>query len=169
MTPQSPVFQVETNPADFTAFDALHALLRDAFAAMEGRIDPPSSMGRLTVDDLRAKAMAEDLFLIRSAALPVGCLFGAARQDSYYVGKLAVAEPLRGKGLARALIEAAARQAGALGLPALELESRVELTGNHAAFAAMGFARTGATRHPGYDRPTSLTFRRPLPPDPHLP
>jgi hypothetical protein len=27
----------------------------------------------------------------------------------------------------------------------------------------MGFERTGATAHPGHDRPTSVTYRRPVP------
>ena len=48
-------------------------------------------------------------------------------------------------------------RARALGLPVLELQTRVELTENHAAFRALGFAQTGATAHPGFDRPTSLT------------
>jgi hypothetical protein len=46
----------------------------------------------------------------------------------------------------------------------LELQTRVELEENHAAFRAMGFAEAGRTAHPGYDRPTSITFRKDLPP-----
>jgi GNAT superfamily N-acetyltransferase len=153
---------VETNPPDFEDFEALHRLLSDAFACMEGVIDPPSSMTRLALADLTDKAGTEDLLLIRSASAPVACLFGTPRGDSFYIGKLAVAEALRGQGLARRLVEAAAARARALGLGALELQSRVELMGNHAAFRAMGFVETGRSAHPGYDRPTSITFRRPL-------
>ena len=40
----------------------------------------------------------------------------------------------------------------------------MELTGNHAAFARMGFVQTGATAHAGYGRPTSLSFRKTLAP-----
>jgi hypothetical protein len=45
-----------------------------------------------------------------------------------------------------------------LGLDHLELQTRVELTENHATFRAMGFTETGhrASRH---DR-ISITFRR---------
>ncbi|NKX46054.1 GNAT family N-acetyltransferase [Roseicyclus persicicus] len=153
---------VETNPADFDDYAALHGLLSTSFAYMAGRIDPPSSMTALTQDGLRRKAGDEDLFLVRDGGRPVACLFGAATPDGYYIGKLAVAAAQRRRGLARALVEAAAARARALGLPALELQTRVELTENHAAFAAMGFVQTAATAHPGYDRPTSLTFRRPL-------
>jgi hypothetical protein len=40
------------------------------------------------------------------------------------------------------------------------LQTRVELVENHAAFSRMGFAKTGESAHPGYDRPTSITMRR---------
>jgi GNAT superfamily N-acetyltransferase len=156
------VLQVETNPSDFTDFAALHALLVDSFAFMEGRIDPPSSLARLTVAGLRDKAAGEDLFLIRAAGRPIACLFGAARADCYYIGKLAVAAPQRQAGLARRLVDAAALQARARGLGVLELQTRVELVENQAAFAAMGFVEVGRTAHPGYARPTSVTLRRPV-------
>ena len=50
----------------------------------------------------------------------------------------------------------------ALHLPVLELQTRVELTENHATFRALGFVEVARTAHPGYDRPTSITFRRPV-------
>jgi len=163
------VSDVETNPADFSDFAALHALLCTEFAYMEPRIDPPSSLAGLGVEDLRVKAMQEDLFVIRRDGVLIGCLFGVARKGCYYLGKLAVAASQRGRGHAHALIDAAEIRARALHMPALELQSRVELTENHAAFERMGFVRCAATAHPGYDRATSLTFRRPLSPARHLP
>jgi hypothetical protein len=36
----------------------------------------------------------------------------------------------------------------------------VELVENHAAFQALGFAETGRTAHSGFDRPTSITYRK---------
>ncbi|MEL6795078.1 MAG: GNAT family N-acetyltransferase, partial [Pseudomonadota bacterium] len=69
---------------------------------------------------------------------------------------------MRGMGLARRLMESAAREARRLGLAALELRTRIELTENHSAFAALGFERTAETAHPGYDRPTSVTMRAAL-------
>lgn len=84
------------------------------------------------------------------------------RPGRLYIGKLAVAEAARGQGLARRLIDLAAARAMALGLPLLELQTRVELTENHATFRRLGFTQTGATAHAGHDRPTSLTFARPV-------
>ena len=104
--------------------------------------------------------MAEDFFLVRDAEQPIACLFGKPQGAVYYVGKLAVAPAYRRAGLARALLDHASHHARRLGHTALELQTRVTLVENHATFARLGFCQTGATAHPGYDHPTSLTFQR---------
>ena len=48
------------------------------------------------------------------------------------------------------------------GKAAVELQTRIELTGNHAAFARLGFHETERTAHEGYIRPTSITMRKVL-------
>jgi phosphinothricin acetyltransferase len=58
------------------------------------------------------------------------------------------------------MVDHALARARALGLPRVTLQTRVELTENHTAFEAMGFRKTGATAHAGYDRPTSFTYAR---------
>ena len=156
------VSKIETNPRDVDQ-QALFDLLQGAFAYMADRISPPSSLTTMTLQDVSSKTAQEDLYLIRNGPTPIACLFGTPRENVYYVGKLAVSEGWRGNGFARSLIEAAALRAMDLGHSTLELQSRVELVENHAAFAAMGFLRTGETTHPGYTRPTSYTFQRRLP------
>lgn len=146
----------------------LHRLLSQAYASMEGRIDPPSSMMRLSPTDIMIKLATEDLIVARSGDRILGCLFGHAEDDAYYVGKIAVARPVRRQGLARTMIEAAAKRGAALGKSELRLQSRVELIDNHAAFLALGFDQSGTYSHPGFDRPTSLVFTRPLSPSPAL-
>lgn len=137
---------------------AILQLIRTAFAYMDGRIDPPSSMHRLTEADIVEKARSAEVWLI--GAPPVACVFLTPRTDALYIGKLAVAADQRGKGLARALITTAEKRAQALGLGWLELETRVELIENQATFRALGFHETGRSAHAGYDRPTSVTFRK---------
>jgi predicted N-acetyltransferase YhbS len=137
---------------------AILRLIQTAFAGMEGRIDPPSSMHKLTADNIAAQAEGSEVWVIGEP--PVACIFMTPRQDCLYLGKIAVDSGHRNQGLARALIDMAEVRARALNLPALELQSRVELVENHAAFAALGFQQVGMTTHPGFDRPTSLTFRR---------
>ncbi len=141
---------------------ALLALIRAEFAFMEGRIDPPSSMHSLTAEAIAEQAATGEVWLIAEAGQPVACVFLTVKPGRLYLGKLAVAGSHRGRGLARRLVDTAAARARALGLPVLELQTRVELTENHATFRALGFTEVGATAHPGYDRPTSLTFRRSL-------
>ncbi|MFC2970057.1 GNAT family N-acetyltransferase [Acidimangrovimonas pyrenivorans] len=148
-----------TDPYDWPA---LLRLIQTSFAYMEGRIDPPSSMHRLTVDDIAQQAEIGEVWVIEEADHPVACVFLTPRKDALYLGKLAVEAGYRGRGLARKLVETAQSRARALGLPLLELQSRIELVENHAAFASMGFTLADETAHPGYDRPTSLTFRKTL-------
>jgi ribosomal protein S18 acetylase RimI-like enzyme len=143
-----------TDPA---LWPAILALLRAEFAFMQGRIDPPSSLVALTPDALTDHCRTGEIWIIGA---PVACLFLTPRPGRLTLGKLAVAGGHRGRGLARRLIDLAETRARALGLPALDLQTRVELVENHAAFRALGFTETGRTAHPGYDRPTSVTFRR---------
>ncbi len=142
-------------------WDPLVALLRDAFAYMEGRIDPPSSIHRLTPEAVARQASDGEVWAVEEAGRPVACLFLSYQPGALYLGKLAVARSHRGRGLARHLVDTAAARARALNLSVLRLQTRIELTENHAAFAAMGFAKTGETAHEGYDRPTSIIMQRP--------
>ena len=146
-----------TDPYDWPA---LLALIQRAFAYMDGVIDPPSSLHRLTPETLTAQSAQAEIWVIGEP--PRACVILTPKPDALYIGKLAVDLPHQGQGHARRLIDLAETRARALGVPALELQTRVELTANHATFRRLGFTQTAATAHPGYDRPTSLTFRRPV-------
>jgi ribosomal protein S18 acetylase RimI-like enzyme len=143
-----------TDPA---LWPAILALLHEAFAGMEGRIDPPSSLRDLTPEALTRQAAAGEIWGIGA---PVACVFLTPKPRALYVGKLAVAGSHRGQGLARRLIDHAEARAREMRLPVLELQTRVELLENQAAFRAMGFREVGRTAHAGFDRPTSITYRR---------
>ena len=145
-----------------TDFEAVLALIQASFAYMESRIDPPSSMHRLTAASLAGHAREHELWLIQDGDDLCACMQFTRRPDCLYVGKLAVSTNYRRHGLAARLMQHAEERARALTLPALELQARVELIENHATFAAMGFVKTGETAHPGYSRPTSITMRKAL-------
>lgn len=151
---------VRRAPAGYGRWDEVLAMARRAFAAMDGRIDPPSSIHRLTAVLMADDAAAGAAFVAEADGALAGCVFCKPKGDALYVGKLAVEPALHGRGIGRALLEAAAAEARARGLAFLELQTRVELTENHAAFARLGFARTGESTHAGYTRPTSITMRR---------
>jgi ribosomal protein S18 acetylase RimI-like enzyme len=140
---------------------ALLGLIQAEFAFMDDRIDPPSSMHSLTPDIIAEQARTGEVWVIGRP--PVACVFLTSKPQALYVGKLAVTASHRRRGLARRLIILAETRARALGLPALELQTRIELTENQATFRALGFVEVARTAHPGFDRPTSITYRRPVP------
>ena len=139
---------------------AILALLRDSFAYMQWRIDPPSSLTRMTAQSLNTDAAEKELWIIPG---PMACVILTAAQDHLYVGKLAVARDARGQGLARRLFDLADERARALNLPRLQLQTRIELIENQATFTTLGFRETARTAHEGYDRPTSITYERAVP------
>jgi GNAT superfamily N-acetyltransferase len=146
----------------YPRWPAVLHLIHDAFAFMEGRIDPPSSAHRLTVAEMSVQAASGAVWVVEDGGTPIACLFAKPKGDALYLGKLAVAQSHRRHGLARRLIAEAEAEARARNLPRLELETRIELTENHAAFARLGFVKIAEAAHPGYDRPTSVTMRRSL-------
>lgn len=157
-----PDIDIAPLPDDFERWDELLALIMRSFAYMDGVIDPPSSAHRLTPEGLRLKASAETGFIATSHDRLIGCIFAVERGDVVYVGKLAVDESMRGHGIARKLMLAAEHFAIERGKPVLELQSRVELAANHRTFARLGFVEFERTAHDGFDRPTSITFRKAL-------
>ena len=140
-----------TDPYDWAG---LLALIQRAFAGMEGRIKPPSSLDRLTADDLAAS----EVWVIGTPAQ--ACMVLTPKPGRLYLGKLAVEPGLQGQGYGRALVRAAEQRALALGLAVVELETRVELVENQAIFGKLGFLEVGRKAHPGFDRPTSITFAK---------
>jgi GNAT superfamily N-acetyltransferase len=155
---------IVARPDAFGDWEGLLALLRESFAYMEGRIDPPSSLLAFDAAKLAAKAVEEEFVLAFVGEVLAGCLFAVPRGDLLYLGKIAVKPGLQGRGLARRMIALAEAGARSRGFRALELQTRVELTENHRAFGALGFQKVGETCHPGFTRTTSLTFRKELAP-----
>ncbi|WP_226551079.1 GNAT family N-acetyltransferase [Celeribacter naphthalenivorans] len=149
----------QLNSKDARVAEAL-ALIRSAFAGMTGRIAPPSSMHLMTFESLCEDARSKELWGIGNPLR--ACVLLTPRPDRLYIGKLAVAETFRGQGLARDLVVLAETRAKDMGLACLELETRVELTENHDVFRKLGFEEVARTAHPGFDRPTSITFRKVL-------
>lgn len=135
--------------------EALDAM-RAAFAGMEGRIDPPSSLARMTIESLAHTAQHAEVWVAGDPV--VGTVVLTPKQSVLYVGKLAVLR--QGTGLGRMLMAHAEARAKALGFGWLELESRVELVEVHAVFKRLGFREVMRTTHDGFVRPTSITFRK---------
>ncbi|MCK0140393.1 GNAT family N-acetyltransferase [Aliiroseovarius sp. F47248L] len=138
------------------------ALLHRAFAGMEGRIDPPSSLHRLTNAGIAKQVRDGEVWVIGDTACVFLTPLPDATPPALYIGKLAVDPSARGLGLARTLMTLVERRAKALGFEQLVLQTRVELVENHAIFKKLGFVKTAEIVHPGYDRPTSYRFEKTL-------
>ncbi len=146
--------------SEFDDFSALLSLLQRSFSFMDGRISPPSSLHKLDADGLRQKAKDETLLLAKSGELLAGCLFVRKQGDALYLGKLAIDEGFRGKGLARQFIDVATMIARQWSCIALDLETRVELHENQTLFEHLGFEKIAENAHDGFDRTTSYYYRR---------
>ena len=164
--PLSSDLSIERAAGDYSNWVELLQLLQDAFAPQEHRIDPPSSVSRLTPAALAAKSRDETLFLARDHDELIGCVFARPQGDALYVGKLAVRHDRQHRGVGRRLMAAIEAHARAVGVRQLELVTRIELTENHETFAALGFVKSGEHAHEGYDRPTFISMRKALPPTP---
>ncbi|QDG79819.1 GNAT family N-acetyltransferase [Labrenzia sp. PHM005] len=125
---------------------------------MEPRINPPSSMFRLTAASIQEQCLSGEVWTIGKQ--PDACIFLSDKEDCLYIGKLAVSENMRGQGYAKKLIELAADRARCKGLPALELNTRIELVENHQAFQRLGFAKVAEGRHDGFSEPTYIVMRK---------
>ena len=135
-------------------------LIQESFIFMIGRIDPPSSVRSLTLQDLTEKAQTD---WILGVGDPVeACVVASPRHNALYLGKMAVHPSMRGQGMARALVQACEGIAVDLGLGWLELQVRVELVENQNAFAKMGFLKTTENFCSGYDHVTEITMQKNL-------
>jgi len=138
-------------------------LLHVAFAHMEGRIDPPSSIHKLTEAEINDFAADEILIGIEGedGAL-VACLFAAVQGDHFHLSKWAVDPEFQRMGCARALLDWVEDTAASYGVKYLVLETRVELVENHITFEKLGFAKISERAHDGFDHPTIVTMEKAL-------
>ena len=135
-------------------------LIQSTFAYMDGRVSPPSSVHRLTRETLQENCARGEVWAIGPE--PAACVFLTTQERCLYLGKLAVDPRFRRRGLARRMIETAEERARAQGHDVLELETRIELTENHAAFRRLGFKKSGEGAHDGYDHPTYIVMQKRL-------
>ncbi|WP_169545059.1 GNAT family N-acetyltransferase [Sneathiella aquimaris] len=154
------MISVSIRTDDFNRWQDLLTLIQKSYAYMATRIDPPSSMHRLTAESLEAKSRTETLFIAFEESRLVGCVFLKEEATNFYLGKLAVDPDLQGKGIGSMLITACIEFAQQAGKPDIELEVRIELTENQALFSRLGFTKTGENSHAGYNRATSIVMLR---------
>ena len=130
----------------------LHALVQGAFRDLP--IEPPSGVLKETVEDFARRLETETAIVAESVGALVGSVFCAAKNDTLYIGRLAVRPCWRRCGVATALLDAAKAESRRLGIDRLTLNARIAMQSNVALFRKHGFSVTGAQCHPGFTRPT---------------
>ena len=141
---------------------ALADLIVRAFAPYVGRLDPPPSAVKETPATIAARFADHVALIAESAGALAGCVFLQRNGDAVYLSRVAVDAAWRGRGIARALIEAAAAEARAMGAARLTLAVRLALAGNRRLFESCGFVTVAERSHPGYTVTTSLDMAKPL-------
>ena len=148
--------------SDTTELAQVLRLIQTSFAYMTGRIDPPSTMHQLTVSALAQ--MAKDSSVLALGDPVAACLVAKPLPHALYLGKIAIASDLRGRGVLRALLGRSEELARSLSLSRLELQVRIELVENQKIFGKCGFVETARNAHLGYDRATEITMQKLLKP-----
>lgn len=141
--------------------EVVYGLTRAAYAEY-GSLDPPSGEGKETLESVRADLGAHGGGVAWLEDRPAGCLRIAVEADHLHVRRVAVLPELQGRGIGRALMEWAESEASGRGLRAVTLGVRLALPGNIAFYQRLGYKVTGRHAHPGYDRPTWVSMRKPV-------
>ena len=135
-------------------------VMRLAFAAHGGRVDPPSGVERETVASLQAKLEKEVLLVARDDGVISGCIWCRSQPGgNLYIGRLAVDPAFGGRGIGAALLDASIQRARTMSASAVDLNVRIELSENVAMFERRGFVIAASESHPGFDRPTNYRMR----------
>lgn len=142
-----------TTFTDTARVGELHGLVVAAFRDLP--IDPPSSVLKESEADFLARIETETAFVAEADGALVGSVFCAREHDSLYIGRLAVREDFRKRGVASALLEAAKADAIRRGIGRLTLATRIALAGNVALFRKHGFVVVAEQTHAGFSHPTS--------------
>ena len=154
---------VEVRPAQAVDAAAISAVIRCAFDAYRGRLQPtPSALSETeeTIADRLAKGQG---FVADASGRTVACILTVANSaEELYVGRLAVHPEWQGHGLGTRLMGVVEEMARAQGFRRMSLGVRLALTGNRALFEKLGFRLHSEERHPGFTEPTYIFMHKEL-------
>ncbi len=103
-------------------------------------------------DDYAARIEAGEAVVAEEAGTIVGLLVTERHDGFLLLDNLAVAPGCQGRGIGRALLEAAEDQARRAGLPRLRLYTHARMATNIALYARAGFAEIARVSEKGFDR-----------------
>jgi ribosomal protein S18 acetylase RimI-like enzyme len=148
----TPAFSI-ASLTDTARVGELHRLVIAAFRDLP--IEPPSSVLKESAADFLTRLKTETAIVAESDGALVGSVFCAEEEGALYIGRLAVRDDFRRRGVASALIEAAKTEARHRAISRLTLGTRIALTSNVALFRKHGFVVVAQQTHAGFSHPTS--------------
>ncbi|QEX24037.1 acetyltransferase [Hypericibacter adhaerens] len=140
--------------------EAIAALLREAFAPYDGKIQPRPGALSETGASIAAALENGAGSVAEAGGLLVGSVLWHPEGDGFYLGRLAVKPGWQRRGIARALVESAIEAARIARRAQVTLNVRILLPDNVAFFESLGFERAAARPHPGFDHPTYYVMVR---------
>ena len=149
-------------PATAADGEAIAALLHEAFAPYDGKLAPRPGALSETGPGIAAALVTGAGSVAEAGPLLVGSLLWHPEGDGFYLGRLAVRSGWQRRGIARALVGTAIAAAQAARVRQVALNVRTGLPDNIAMFESLGFTRTEARAHPGFDHPTYYVMVRRL-------
>ncbi len=138
------------------------ALIRSAFAEQGVATTPPSSALRETAEIVAGKLAAGGGMGAWAGGELAALVLWAPEPDALYLGRLAVAPPFRGRGLAARLVGHGEAEALRRGLPKTRVHARLQLPLNLALFQRLGYVEVERRAHAGMDRPTISVMEKVL-------
>jgi len=151
-------------PATVGDAAAIATVIAAAFAQYRGRLVPESGAFRETAATIAGELeRGAGAIVAEQGGEMVGCVLVEEQEGDLYFGRLSVLPSARGLGLAKRLIEAIEAEARRRGLSGVRLGVRIVLTDNQRLFQTLGYRETSREAHPGFDHPTSINMRKPLP------
>ena len=143
-------------PANAADVPAMTRIVAAAYAKYIARIGkPPAPM----LDDYKAHVRAHTAWVIEDHGAVAGLIVLLPMADHLLLDNVAVDPALHGRGLGRALIAFAEREAPRRGYHEVRLYTHEAMTENLAMYPALGWHETGRGEQAGYRR---VFFRKPV-------
>jgi ribosomal protein S18 acetylase RimI-like enzyme len=149
--------------AEGTDAAAIADLVRLAFSAQSRPTNPPSSALRETAATIGEHLLREGGAVLENRGVIVGVVLWAEEEKgALYISRLSVHPEHRRRGIARALVDEAQREARRRGLTRMTLGVRLELEDNRRLFKSCGFEDAELRSHEGFGEPTWVLMERRL-------
>jgi ribosomal protein S18 acetylase RimI-like enzyme len=136
------------------------SVIKEAFAEYKGKLDPPSSAERKTIEIVEAELEVANALMVEVDEKIVGCVFFRPQGEGIYIDRLAVLPEYRNRGIASAMLKEIECRARATEYKTLTLSVRLALEKQQAYYNRLGFEFQEYGTHEGYTKPTYMKMRK---------